>query len=100
MSRSNCIDVSGSGSSSVTKERWFIGSIGALGGVVWLGLCIFTCWLCRSRKRRKKLKEQWYSSGGQPSQGEKPLDRCVRIGGGCQCSTTIKEYDTKLNQYK
>ncbi|KAH3815651.1 hypothetical protein DPMN_144181 [Dreissena polymorpha] len=39
--------------------------IGALGGIVWLGLCIFTVWLCRNRQSRKKLKETWYNSGGQ-----------------------------------
>ncbi|WAR04265.1 ROBO1-like protein [Mya arenaria] len=70
----------GSGDSSVTKERWFIGSIGALGGVVWLGLCIFTCWLCRSRKRRKKLKEQWYSNGGQASNEKQHVSIELREG--------------------
>ncbi|KAL4228715.1 Leucine rich repeat C-terminal domain [Mactra antiquata] len=51
----------------ITKEPWFIGMIGALGGILWLGLCIFTVWLCKSRKRRKKLKEQWYTGGPRPN---------------------------------
>ncbi|KAH3826085.1 hypothetical protein DPMN_127977 [Dreissena polymorpha] len=55
----------GPDNSGITKEPWFIGMIGALGGIVWLGLCIFTVWLCRNRQRRKKLKETWYNSGGQ-----------------------------------
>ncbi|XP_053408441.1 roundabout homolog 2-like isoform X2 [Mercenaria mercenaria] len=51
----------------ITKKAWFIGMIGALGGILWLGLCIFTVWLCKSRKRRKKLKEQWYTGGPRTS---------------------------------
>ncbi|XP_052274066.1 uncharacterized protein LOC127874001 isoform X6 [Dreissena polymorpha] len=51
--------------SGITKEPWFIGMIVALGGIVGLGLCIFTVWLCRNRQCRKKLKETWYNSGGQ-----------------------------------
>ncbi|XP_052804900.1 roundabout homolog 2-like isoform X2 [Mya arenaria] len=90
----------GSGDSSVTKERWFIGSIGALGGVVWLGLCIFTCWLCRSRKRRKKLKEQWYSNGGQAS-NEKQRDRngsVVRKGYGKKDDNNDSGFPAEFNQ--
>ncbi|XP_064595276.1 roundabout homolog 1-like isoform X2 [Liolophura sinensis] len=40
----------------IMREPWFIGMlIGTIGGTLWLALCIFSIWLCRKRKSRKKL---------------------------------------------
>ncbi|XP_041372950.1 roundabout homolog 2-like isoform X3 [Gigantopelta aegis] len=41
---------------NIMKEPWFIGMlIATIGGTLWLALCIFSIWLCRKRKNRKKL---------------------------------------------
>lgn len=77
----------GPSQNQITKEPWFIAMIGALGGILWLGLCIFTVWLCKSRKRRKKLKEQWYH--GTPRPAEKNHERngsVIRKGYGVKDS--------------
>ncbi|ESO88452.1 hypothetical protein LOTGIDRAFT_165578 [Lottia gigantea] len=43
---------------NIMKEPWFIGMlISTIGGTLWLALCIFSIWLCRKRKNRKKLAQ-------------------------------------------
>ncbi|XP_048254248.1 roundabout homolog 2-like isoform X2 [Haliotis rufescens] len=43
---------------NIMKEPWFIGMlISTIGGTLWLALCIFSVWLCRKRKNRKKLAQ-------------------------------------------
>ena len=47
------------------KKPWFIGvMIGTICGMLWLILCIFTIWLCKRRKNKKKMKDQRYYTGG------------------------------------
>ncbi|KAK3107099.1 hypothetical protein FSP39_007139 [Pinctada imbricata] len=44
---------------SLMKEPWFIGVlIGVIAGTLWLALCIFSIWLCRKRRNKKKQKMQ------------------------------------------
>ncbi|KAK6168335.1 hypothetical protein SNE40_020892 [Patella caerulea] len=43
---------------NIMKEPWFIGMlISTIGGTLWLALCVFSIWLCRKRKNRKKLAQ-------------------------------------------
>ncbi|KAL5019774.1 hypothetical protein ScPMuIL_002666 [Solemya velum] len=43
---------------NIMKEPWFIGMlIGTVGGTLWLALCIFSIWLCRKRKNKKKMAQ-------------------------------------------
>ncbi|XP_076457798.1 roundabout homolog 2-like isoform X2 [Babylonia areolata] len=44
--------------SNIMKEPWFLGMlISTIGGTVWLALCIFSIWLCRKRKHKKKMAQ-------------------------------------------
>ncbi|KAL3887349.1 hypothetical protein ACJMK2_027291, partial [Sinanodonta woodiana] len=67
--------VASSEQSDLLQKSWFIGTlIGAAGGTLWIALCIFTIILCRKRRNRKKLKEQWFSTGAtraEQKQGER-----------------------------
>ncbi|PVD27655.1 hypothetical protein C0Q70_12822 [Pomacea canaliculata] len=43
---------------NIMKEPWFIGMlISTIGGTLWLALCIFSIWLCRKRKNKKKMAQ-------------------------------------------
>nr|KAG5705527.1 hypothetical protein BaRGS_009180 [Batillaria attramentaria] len=43
---------------NIMKEPWFLGMlISTIGGTVWLALCIFSIWLCRKRKHKKKMAQ-------------------------------------------
>ena len=38
------------------KEPWFIATlIGTIGGTLWFALCVFSIWIYRKRRARKKL---------------------------------------------
>ena len=52
--------------SELMKKPWFIGvMIGTICGMLWLILCIFTIFLCKRRKNKKKMKDQRYYTGGR-----------------------------------
>ena len=49
---------------NIMKEPWFLGMlISTIGGTVWLALCIFSIWLCRKRKHKKKMAQNGMYSG-------------------------------------
>lgn len=46
------------------EEPWFIGVlIGVVGGTLWLALCIFSIWLCKKRKSKKKMMQNGLYTG-------------------------------------
>lgn len=56
--------VSGPEQTNIMKEPWFIGMlISTIGGTLWLALCIFSIWLCRKRKNKKKMAQNGMYSG-------------------------------------
>jgi hypothetical protein len=49
---------------SLMEEPWFIGVlIGVVGGTLWLALCIFSIWLCKKRKSKKKMMQNGLYTG-------------------------------------
>ncbi|KAK3587010.1 hypothetical protein CHS0354_016990 [Potamilus streckersoni] len=54
----------GSEHADLMKEPWFIGVlIGTIGGTLWLVLCVFSVWMCKKKKQKKKMKEKRYYTG-------------------------------------
>lgn len=46
------------------KEPWFIATlIGTIGGTLWFALCVFSIWLYRKKKARKKLHKNGVMTG-------------------------------------
>ncbi|XP_053372877.1 roundabout homolog 1-like [Mercenaria mercenaria] len=60
-----------SGEEDLFKRSWFVGLLIAVGGVMlWLLLCIFSVWLCKRKKHRKKMKDQRFYTGVPVCKGE------------------------------
>ncbi|XP_060573508.1 roundabout homolog 1-like isoform X3 [Ruditapes philippinarum] len=60
-----------SGEEDLFKRSWFVGLLIAVGGVMlWLLLCIFSVWLCKRKKHRKKMKDQRFYTGVPVHKGE------------------------------
>ncbi len=48
----------------IVKEPWFIATlIGTIGGSLWFVLCVFSIWLYRKKKARKKLHKNGVMTG-------------------------------------
>jgi len=48
----------------IVKEPWFIATlIGTIGGTLWFALCVFSVWLYRKRRARKKVVKNGVMNG-------------------------------------
>ncbi|VDI07959.1 roundabout, axon guidance receptor 1 [Mytilus galloprovincialis] len=69
---------------SLMEEPWFIGVlIGVVGGTLWLALCVFSIWLCKKRKSKKKMMQNGlYTVPMQKGNEQQPCTTFYRNGYG------------------